>query len=211
MGQMVCARAQGLNGAPVVEYASTTPTHSCSYLWPHLEAILGTTEGRRIFEIGCGNGATAKFLSDRGYDVIGVDPSESGIRIANMPNLHAGSAYDDLSATYGRFPIVISLEVIEHLMEPRRFVQTARNLLEPNGLLILSTPFHGYWKNLALALSGKMDDHFTALWDGGHIKFWSERTLGTLLREGGFQRARFLRAGRIRPLAKSMIAVAYAP
>jgi hypothetical protein len=39
----------------------------------------------------------------------------------------------------------------------------------------VSTPYHGYHKNLGLALSGKMDAHFTALWEGGHIKFFSIR------------------------------------
>lgn len=45
----------------------------------------------------------------------------------------------------------------------------------------------------------------------GHIKFWSFLTLGTLLREAGFTDIRFLRVGRIPPLAKSMIAVARRP
>ena len=59
-----------------------------------------------------------------------------------------------------------------------------------------------------LALTGKMDDHFTALWDHGHIKFWSMKTLSTLLEETGFRDVDFRRVGRIPPLAKSMIAVA---
>jgi 2-polyprenyl-6-hydroxyphenyl methylase/3-demethylubiquinone-9 3-methyltransferase len=53
-----------------------------------------------------------------------------------------------------------------------------------------------------------MDMHFTALWEDGHIKFWSIETLSTLLREAGFRDIRFLRVGRIPPLAKSMIAIA---
>jgi 2-polyprenyl-6-hydroxyphenyl methylase/3-demethylubiquinone-9 3-methyltransferase len=53
-----------------------------------------------------------------------------------------------------------------------------------------------------------MDAHFTALWDHGHIKFWSIPTLTTLLKEAGFKRVRFLRVGRIPSLAKSMIAIA---
>jgi 2-polyprenyl-6-hydroxyphenyl methylase/3-demethylubiquinone-9 3-methyltransferase len=81
-------------------------------------------------------------------------------------------------------------------------------LLEPGGLAIVSTPYHGYWKNLALAAMGRMDSHFTALWDHGHIKFWSIKTLGALLREVGFVDLRFHRAGRVPALAKSMIAVA---
>jgi len=53
-----------------------------------------------------------------------------------------------------------------------------------------------------------MDAHFTALWDCGHIKFWSASTLSTLLLEAGFKRVRIHRIGRIPPLARSMIAVA---
>ena len=75
----------------------------------------------------------------------------------------------------------------------------------------MSTPYHGYFKNLTLAITGKMDQHFTALWDHGHIKFWSMPTLTTLLQDAGFQNIRFNRVGRIPALAKSMIAVAQKP
>jgi len=64
-------------------------------------------------------------------------------------------------------------------------------------------------KNLALALTGKMDSHFTATWDGGHIKFFSIQTLGELIEERGFTELRFHRVGRLAPLAKSMVAVAW--
>ncbi len=66
-------------------------------------------------------------------------------------------------------------------------------------------------KEPGLLLAGKMDQHFTALWDYGHIKFWSVKTLGALLAEAGFRDIRFRRIGRIPPLAKSMIAVATRP
>ena len=62
-----------------------------------------------------------------------------------------------------------------------------------------------------MALTGKMDAHFTALWDHGHIKFWSMHTLGELLREAGFVDIRFERVGRVPALAKSMIALARKP
>lgn len=53
-----------------------------------------------------------------------------------------------------------------------------------------------------------MDAHFTALWDHGHIKFWSIQTLGELLHEAGFVDIHFERVGRVPALAKSMIAAA---
>jgi 2-polyprenyl-6-hydroxyphenyl methylase/3-demethylubiquinone-9 3-methyltransferase len=165
--------------------------------------------------LGCGNGSVANELHQRGFDVQGIDYSESGIRVAreHYPhlNLDVGSAYDDLSAKYGKFPVVLSLEVVEHLFFPRKFAKTAFDLLEDGGVAIISTPYHGYWKNLALALTGKMDAHFTALWDGGHIKFWSVDTLSALLLEAGFSDLQVYLVGRMPALAKSMIMVARKP
>jgi hypothetical protein len=52
-----------------------------------------------------------------------------------------------------------------------------------------------------------MDSHFTALWPGGHIKFFSIQTLGQLLKDAGAKKIQFLRVGRVPALAKSMIAI----
>lgn len=200
------------------EFGDEAHSPSHDYLLPAVLAELkelasGLDEGnRRLFELGCGNGSVANVLAGQGWKVAGIDASDEGIAHAQAAyphlNLKQGSAYDDLRLEFGTFPVVTSLEVVEHLYAPREYAKTLFNLLEPGGTAIISTPYHGYWKNLALALTGKMDAHFTALWDHGHIKFWSEETLGKLLREAGLHPVRFERVGRIRPLAKSMIAIA---
>lgn len=194
---------------------------NCShgYLLPTVFRLLDglnlPADQRRLFEVGCGNGSIAHELTRRGWDVTGVDPSAEGIAQANRAHsdlkLYSGSAYDDLAARYGRFPVVLSLEVVEHVYFPRQYAATVFSLLRGGGTAILSTPYHGYWKNLALALSGKLDQHFTTLWDHGHIKFWSMKTLTILLEEAGFRDIRFERVGRIPPLAKAMIAMARRP
>jgi 2-polyprenyl-6-hydroxyphenyl methylase/3-demethylubiquinone-9 3-methyltransferase len=94
---------------------------------------------------------------------------------------------------------------------PRRWAAAAFTALKPGSVLICSTPYHGYLKNLALAASGQLDPHFTALWDGGHIKFWSRRTLTALLQEAGFQVVGFRGAGRWPWLWKSMLLAAKKP
>lgn len=169
----------------------------------------------RLFDLGCGNGSTAAVLAERGWELVGVDPSSEGISSARHAypdlNLNIGSAYDDLAKKYGRFPIVLSLEVVEHLYDPRRYARTLFDLLEPGGTAIISTPYHGYWKNLVMAITGTLDAHFTALWDHGHIKFWSIATLTTLLEEAGLEVIEYKRVGRLPPLAKSMIAIARKP
>jgi 2-polyprenyl-6-hydroxyphenyl methylase/3-demethylubiquinone-9 3-methyltransferase len=62
-----------------------------------------------------------------------------------------------------------------------------------------------------LAASGKLDAHFTALWDGGHIKFWSRGTLSALLQDAGFEVVAFRGAGRWPWLWKSMLIAARRP
>lgn len=197
-------------------YDTADAAHTSAYLWP---AVLRTLEQhfrerqpRRVFEVGCGNGAFAAALAARGYDVTGVDPSTDGIAYANGAHpslkLGVGSAYDDLAGTFGGFPAVVSLEVVEHVYSPRAYAACVYNLIEGGGIAIISTPYHGYLKNVALAIAGRMDSHLGPLWDHGHIKFWSMRTLTTLLQEAGFAEVSFLRVGRIPLFAKSMIAIA---
>lgn len=187
------------------------PSHD--YLLPAVRRILAAHGGRRVFELGCGNGWVAAQLAGDGYDVVGVDPSADGLARAkrSFPGLalHGGSCYEDLAGRYGRFPIVVSLEVVEHVFLPRSFARAVASLLAPGGIAVISTPYHGYLKNLAIALAGGWDRHFTALWDYGHIKFWSEDTLAALLREKGLAVREFVRVGRVPALAKSMIAIAH--
>jgi 2-polyprenyl-3-methyl-5-hydroxy-6-metoxy-1,4-benzoquinol methylase len=197
---------------PDYEYRDVTCWSEC--LWPTIKEVVEkrSFNERKSFDLGCGNGSVSNLLSELGFKVIGIDPSESGVSVAasNFPHLqfHKGSAYDDLAAQYGQFPLVISLEVVEHCYDPRKFAHTLCALVDDGGIAIISTPYHGYLKNLALAVAGKWDDHLGPLWDGGHIKFFSIATLRTLLTDAGFRDIRFIRVGRIPPLAKSIVAVA---
>ena len=200
------------------EYKYPTAHGSCShaYLFPAVLRALkgeGIRAGDRVLDLGCGNGSFASRLIASGFDVVGVDASESGIRQAMQHHanltVHLGSVYDDLVSRIGTFRAIVSLEVVEHLYAPRPFARNLYSLLNPGGVAILSTPYHGYLKNLAIAIAGKSDRHYDPLWDGGHIKFWSKKTLRELLVESGFVDIRFLNAGRLPLLAKSMIAIAH--
>lgn len=206
--------AESLTGLSDYRHSSPGLSTAHPYLIPAVLrelARLTSIPRDRLFELGCGTGAVASVLTNQGYSVTGVDPSTSGIALAKQHypalNLHLGSAYDDLKSLYGQFPVVISLEVVEHVFAPRRYAATLYDLLEPGGTAVVSTPYHGYWKNVALAATGQLDKHFETLVDVGHIKFWSRKTLARLLQEAGFANIRFRFAGRYPPFAKSMLAV----
>ena len=104
--------------------------------------------------------------------------------------------------------MVITSDVIEHLYRPADLLEAAASLLKPAGHIVVTTPYHGYLKNLALSITGKMDWHFSALDDGGHIKFFSVKTLSELLLRHGFCDLRFSFYGRAPFLWKNMICLA---
>jgi 2-polyprenyl-3-methyl-5-hydroxy-6-metoxy-1,4-benzoquinol methylase len=179
------------------------------YVLPALLRWLGQRE-KRILDLGCGNGAATGALSSRGFEVVGFDGSASGIEIASRtyPKVRfiQGNLQEPLPLELrGQSDVVISIDVIEHLFFPRAICQRAREALGSKGTLILTTPYHGYCKNLALAVLNRYDDHWHPLRDYGHIKFFSPRTLSRLLREEGFRPSRTGRLGRLPFLAKTLM------
>lgn len=167
-------------------------------------------KGARILDAGCGNGYLSGVLLEAGFSVTGVDASESGIRICRETypkgRFHVASMDDPAlpSVTGQDFDAIMATEVIEHMLSPRLFLENCRAILKSGGPLILTTPYHGYLKNLALSLLGKLDNHFGSQKEGGHIKFWSRKTLSAELAEHGFEPVAFRGIGRLPWLWKSM-------
>lgn len=162
---------------------------------------------RSICDLGCGNGHITGRLAKLGYQVTGVDASASGIQIARRayPQVEFVKALIDRELSLGQFDLVVSSDVIEHMYRPSDLLDAARALLKPGGQILLGTPYHGYLKNLVLAATGRMDAHFSALHDGGHIKFFSVKTLSMLMKAHGLEDLNFTFYGRAPRLWKNMI------
>ncbi|MBD2676763.1 MULTISPECIES: methyltransferase domain-containing protein [Nostoc] len=206
---------QHTTGGYEYTYIDGDNEHHHAYLLPPvLELISRTTSNPtqklRVLDLGCGNGRFSQQIARAGHEVVGVENSASGIILArqNIPECSfiEASIYNLPYAELEKeFDIVIAAEVIEHLFYPRELLRAAKRCLKPKGYIILTTPFHGYWKNLAMALLGKMDGHLNPLWDGGHIKFFSVATLTKLLEEEGFTDINFKFAGRVPYFWKSVL------
>ncbi len=187
---------------------------SWRYLWqPVIEELASLPSRSRVLDAGCGNGTFVQALFEQGYDVCGTDLSEKGIehaRSLGMPGrFEVASVYDNLLELFGQpFDAIVSLEVVEHLYDPQTFAQRVHQALKPGGRLIVSTPYHGWLKNVVIATRGKHDHHFDPLTVGGHIKFWSRSTLSKLLTDAGFEVEGFRGAGRFPYQWKSMILTA---
>lgn len=173
--------------------------------------------GTRVLDVGCGNGFTCGEFLRRGCSVVGIDPSQQGIELARreFPSGRFEVMQADERILEGLaeepFDIVLSTEVIEHLYSPRAWARGCRRALKPGGRLVCTTPYHGYLKNLLLSILGKWDSHANPLWDGGHIKLWSRKTLRLLLEEAGFEKLEFRGVGRAPYLWMTMAVVVTRP
>lgn len=189
------------------ESCQATPAHEC--LLPAILKLLPKGRTLSILDAGCGNGFVAGKLAELGHHVVGVDLAKDGIAIARntYPHLRfeVHSVYDDLRDIVTNIDLVISSEVIEHLFSPAAFLSNVHNIIRPGGYILLTTPYHGYLKNLLISIFGMWDKHHTVDWEGGHIKFFSEDSLSRMLRSTGFVDITFHNAGRVPLIWKSMV------
>ena len=196
-------------------WTSEVKPFSCDYIGPAVLKILKSLDVLRVVDIGSGNGILCAEMAANGFKPVGVEYDAAGVAIAQSQypniNFYQFGVQDDpkkLLSTEAPFDAVVSTEVIEHLFSPHLLPIFAAGLLKPGGKLVITTPYHGYLKNLALSIFNAWDNHLTAQWHGGHIKFWSRKTLTQLLKNNGFEVQAFSGVGRFPYLWKSMILVA---
>jgi len=184
-------------------YTKPDPPHQPLYL----KAIRETLEEyvvRELLDVGCGDANFDESLRDI-CQIWGLDASESGVAIAQSRGFGfftKGDLYLPFLPQLNRrelFQCIISVEVIEHLYDPKLFLFNCNKALVQNGLLIITSPYWGYLKNVLLALANRMDGLFSVSWDGGHIKHYSKKSLVAQASRYGFQLKKFYGAGRRPP------------
>ena len=148
--------------------------------------------GGRLLDVGCGRGAVASLLSARFDEVHGIDAddralekaAERGVAVARVDLDRDPLPFED-----GSFDAVVSLDVIEHVLDPAVFVRELARVLRPGGNVYLATPnvrFVGYLRSLVLKGRFPLTSSDPRGWQGGHIHFFTNADLEALLTESGF-------------------------
>jgi SAM-dependent methyltransferase len=107
----------------------------------------------RILEIGSGLGYLTYSFRKAGYDIIGLDVSETAVAVAKQrygDYYISGDLFKYSIENAGAFDIVLLTEVIEHIDDITNFISALSKLLQTNGQIIMTTPNKSFYPSNAI-------------------------------------------------------------
>ena len=147
------------------------------------KALIDCGEKGHIVDIGCGGGLFLKILRERGYAGVGLDNSAAAARVAlkqnSVPVICGDLSHSPLDR--GGFSLVTMFHVLEHVYDPVGYLRTARDLLSPNGRLIVQVPNASSWQFLIFG------EHWNGVDVPRHLVNYRQRDLENLLDYCGFE------------------------
>jgi SAM-dependent methyltransferase len=117
--------------------------------WQFRDHIATSSPTGPLLEIGCNNGFLLAVARQHGFTVRGVEISETASRVArelyDMP-IFIGTVEQFADVYSGpRFATIYASAVLEHTLDPLSFLRACRNLITPDGMIILMMPNWDAW------------------------------------------------------------------
>lgn len=116
-------------------YAADLARHRIAYVFAAERA-----GGRRVLDLGCGTGYGSAELSESAGAVVGFDRVRPGDRALRSGASFVRGDLNGLPLAENSFDLVVSFQVIEHLLDPTAYLEAIARVLRPDGLAIVTTP-----------------------------------------------------------------------
>lgn len=105
---------------------------------------LGLPAGAKVLDVGAGEGAFTQRLLDAGLQVSAIELEPDRFRL-DVPCQHLNLNLDFHDKWDEQFDLIVAIEILEHLHDPRHFIRNCLQLLKPNGFLLISSPNTESW------------------------------------------------------------------
>jgi O-antigen biosynthesis protein len=154
---------------------------------------------KRLLDVGCGSGVTSAAAKARwpGVETIGIEVVAGAVRRAaeRLDRVIEGSAETLDLAAAGLTGVdgVLLADVLEHLVDPWRFVAGLRDVLAPDAVVIASIPNAGNLWLLDELAAGRFTYAGSGLLDKTHLRFFTRRTIAALFDGAGYDIVRWER------------------
>jgi 2-polyprenyl-3-methyl-5-hydroxy-6-metoxy-1,4-benzoquinol methylase len=156
----------------------------------HRIALGLARHGKRVLDIGCGDGQLAARLAADGHEVFGIDVLDAPAHrdaLVGYARSDLADGLEGLSLDGRSFDTILLLDVLEHLPEPERLLADVRARLAPGGVTIVSVPnVANVTVRLAL-LAGRFPYADRGILDRTHLRFYTRRSARALLQRCGFE------------------------
>ncbi len=146
-----------------------------------IRRYLDDVKGLNILECGIAKGGVADLLKNEGANYFGVDINPRNIEGVDIKQADLNKGFPEFGI---KFDVIFAGEVIEHLFDDIKFIKDCRNLLKPNGLLIITTPNLVFSANRLLMLFGRMPLFAFAPF---HYHIYNKKTIENLIKGEGFE------------------------
>ncbi|MCP9469371.1 MAG: class I SAM-dependent methyltransferase [Nitrospira sp.] len=146
---------------------------------------LGSGAPFRMLDVGCSSGVLLLSAKKEGIEVEGVEPAQRAAEAAQAAGLTVfAGTLNEARYPAERFQAVTMMEVIEHLRRPIDVVKEIWNILVPGGILVIGTGNADSW---TVSVMRERWDYFHMERYGGHISFFTPRSLERLAGRCGFR------------------------